>query len=156
MEEYRRKNSIRRPGWNYQCSAYYFITICCWNRASLFASYDKDELTLLPAGQICYGLWNSLPERTKDIELGAFVVMPDHFHAILGLFPESATNVGSEVRLFKSAVTREIRLQLNKPELKVWQRGYHDRILRNQTEYMQASEYIIKNPERGNDSLEWS
>ena len=34
-------------------------------------------------GQMIVTVWESLPERFIDIELGAFIVMPNHFHAIL-------------------------------------------------------------------------
>lgn len=34
-------------------------------------------------GQIVHDEWGKTPLMRKEIELGAFIIMPDHFHAIV-------------------------------------------------------------------------
>ncbi|OFW53834.1 MAG: hypothetical protein A2163_04240 [Actinobacteria bacterium RBG_13_35_12] len=52
------------------------------------------------------------------------------------------------VRMFKSAVTREIK-RLNYPFLySVWQRNYYEHIIRNENELNRIREYIQNNPLR--------
>ena len=104
-----------------------------------------------------------------------FVVMPNHIHGIVWIVDgnividtkvESDHNVGatgrSPLRLdnhprgpkprslssfvagFKSSVTKRIRDELN--ETGVWQRNYHDRIIRNDRELDAVWKYIESNP----------
>lgn len=99
-----------------------------------------------------------------NIELGEFVVMPDHFHAIVSIgknqfneqFKSNAMgpqrqNVGSIIRGFKSAVTAYAR-QNNIPF--EWQTRYYDRIIRDDDEYDRIEKYIrdnVKNWKRDGD-----
>ena len=52
--------------------------------------------------------------------------------------------VGAIVRGFKSAVTKQIRLIGF--DNKLWQRNYHDHIIRNEQSYQNIANYIINNP----------
>jgi len=53
-------------------------------------------------------------------------------------------SLGSFVAGFKSSVTKRIRDELN--ETGIWQRNYHDRIIRNDKELSAIREYIESNP----------
>jgi REP element-mobilizing transposase RayT len=54
------------------------------------------------------------------------------------------SSVGAIVRGFKSSVTKQIRLiGFDK---KLWQRNYHDHIIRNEQSYLNIANYIINNP----------
>jgi len=61
----------------------YFITICVQNRKCLFGEIVNREMILNDAGQLVETEWLKLPVRFHNIELHKFVVMPNHFHAIL-------------------------------------------------------------------------
>jgi len=50
------------------------------------------------------------------------------------------------VRQFKSFSSRKINQLRGTPGHPVWQRNYHDRIIRNDRELRQYREYIINNP----------
>ena len=58
--------------------------------------------------------------------------------------PTSKT-VYTIVRYLKSGVTR-IYNQKNKINIQLWQRGFYERIIRNEKEYFQICEYIKNNP----------
>ncbi|HEX6035361.1 MAG TPA: hypothetical protein VFY83_13030, partial [Anaerolineales bacterium] len=66
-----------------------FVTIVTWHRESLFGEVVKGEMKLNHIGQIVRWEWEDLPKRFRYIELGAFVVMPNHVHGIL-IFHEHA------------------------------------------------------------------
>jgi REP element-mobilizing transposase RayT len=53
-------------------------------------------------------------------------------------------NIGAIVRGYKSAVTKQINL-LNETGT-IWQRNYHEHIIRNEKSYLLISNYIIDNP----------
>jgi REP element-mobilizing transposase RayT len=150
MEWPRRKNSLRKQGWDYASTGHYFITICTWSRRPLCGELINDQVEFSDFGKICCRRWTELPNRLDCIELGPFVMMPDHFHAIVGLPQDSTLTLGNIVRRFKALTTQEIRQSLKEPQLRVWQRGYYDRIIRDRTEYDLTAQYILMNPQRAN------
>jgi putative transposase len=80
------------------------------------------------------------PDAFPCDELDAFVVMPNHVHGILwlaraGHAPPLHRVIGS----FKAAVSRRARIR-------VWQRSFHDRVIRNETELRMFRQYIVDNP----------
>ena len=64
-------------------------------------------------------------------------------------FAEMAANsIPAIVRSFKSAATAAIRTSLGKPQLSVWQRGYHEHVIRSEDDFRNTCEYIRMNPAR--------
>jgi hypothetical protein len=55
--------------------------------------------------------------------------------------------LGAIVGGFKSAVTREINRLKPGAADELWQRGYHDRIIRGKDELNHIRNYIMRNPE---------
>lgn len=49
----------------------------------MFGEITNGEMQLNPAGQMVKTTWQFLPERFPSIELGVFIIMPNHFHAIV-------------------------------------------------------------------------
>jgi REP element-mobilizing transposase RayT len=60
----------------------------------------------------------------------------------------AANSIPAIVRSFKSAATAGIRSALARPLLSVWQRGYHEHVIRNEDDFRNACEYIRMNPAR--------
>jgi len=50
------------------------------------------------------------------------------------------------IQNFSSITTRKINQIRHTPGIKIWQRGYYEHIIRNQTEYDAIKKYIIDNP----------
>ena len=75
-----RIQSTRLQNWDYRWSAAYFITICTQNRECFFGWIDDETMILSPIGAIADVLWHELKFHAKNIELDAFVVMPNHIH----------------------------------------------------------------------------
>jgi REP element-mobilizing transposase RayT len=55
-------------------------------------------------------------------------------------------SIGAIVGSFKSAVTKRINMLRGTPGAPVWQRNYHDRIIRNAAEHVRIANYIRDNP----------
>ncbi len=64
-------------------------------------------------------------------------------------------SLGAIVRGFKSAVTNEINGLRGEKHPPIWQRGYHDRIIRNERELNAIREYIRNNPANWQTDHEW-
>jgi putative transposase len=78
-----RRRSIRLPGYDYTRAGAYFITMCAHRRAFLFGEIVAGEMRLNEYGEIVRAVWLEIPAHFPHVELGEFVVMPDHVHAII-------------------------------------------------------------------------
>ena len=77
------RHSIRLKGYDYSREGLYFITICCHNRAHLFGKVVDGAMVLNEYGQVAFNEWMKTPEVRPNVELGEFVVMPNHVHGIV-------------------------------------------------------------------------
>jgi putative transposase len=77
------RRSIRLKGYDYSSPGYYFVTICAQNRLCLFGEIINDKMILNDAGKMIQNNWKSLSDQLSNIRLDEYVVMPNHFHAIL-------------------------------------------------------------------------
>lgn len=78
-----RISSIRAQWWDYGWNGAYFITICTQDREHYFGKIQKNKMVLSEVGIIADILWHQIPIHHKNVELGDFVVMPNHIHGIL-------------------------------------------------------------------------
>jgi putative transposase len=130
------RKSIRLKGYDYSQAGMYFITICVHNRACLYGNIKNGEMLLNDAGQMVENEWLKLLHRFPNIQLHEYVVMPNHFHAIMemvgstlvvdpndemvahnmgqhekgqpqGIAPTKTKTVGDVVGAFQSIVTVE-------------------------------------------------
>lgn len=77
------RKSIRLKGYDYSLAGYYFVTICIQDRKCILGSIKDGEIILNEAGRIIKKRYNEIPNKFRDIALDAFVIMPNHFHAII-------------------------------------------------------------------------
>jgi len=80
-----RISSTRLQTWDYGNKGAYFITICTRNNVHFFGEIVDEQMQLNEIGNIAEQEWIKTPEIRSDmnLELGEFVVMPNHFHGIL-------------------------------------------------------------------------
>ena len=75
--------SARLKDWDYRWAGAYFITICTKNRTHFFGDIVDDKMILSNVGILANVFWHEIKNHTKNVELGEFVVMPNHIHGIL-------------------------------------------------------------------------
>lgn len=145
-----RKN-IRLPKNAYHHKEQYFITICINERKLLLGEIKNQINTLNPAGLLIERIWIEIISNSKFYSCSDYVVMPNHFHAILTQNEESPELTLSDlIRRFKSkstvqyinGVKQQGFIPFNK---KLWQKSFYDRILRSQFELDAAIEYVRNN-----------
>lgn len=85
-----RSESARKQNWDYGNDAAYFITICTKDRQPFFGEIHKGKIQVSPVGAIADVLWFEIKNHAKNIELGEYVVMPNHIH---GIFILNGNNV---------------------------------------------------------------
>ena len=87
--------SARLQTWDYRWAGAYFITICTQNRAHYFGEITEGKMQLSTVGVIADILWYEIKNHAKNVELGEFVVMPNHIHGVLILNEKGNDNVNN-------------------------------------------------------------
>ena len=160
--ERRHRRSIRFQYYDYALSGAYFITIVTQNRKCLFGHIVAGEFRSNNRGQIVQDEWEKSAQIRKEIELDAFVVMPNHVHGIVvisatagratGRSPlqsgPSRRSLGAFVGGFKAVVTKRINTSRGFSGISVWQRNYFEHIIRNEDSLNSIRRYILDNPLR--------
>jgi putative transposase len=85
--------------------------------------------------------WMDVHER---ISLGAFVVMPDHYHLVFKLKENGLADVMKSVGSYSA---REIKESVD-VQGSIWQKGYWDRGIRTEEDVREIFNYIHNNPVR--------
>jgi putative transposase len=78
-----RVQSSRAAWWDYRWAASYFITICTKMHLHYFGEIINGSMQLTSAGLLAETYWHEIPKHADHVELGEFVVMPNHIHGIL-------------------------------------------------------------------------
>ena len=94
-----RNESARLQNWDYGWNAAYFVTICTKDRAHFFGEIQNGTMRYSPAGAVAYVLWQEIKNHAINIELGEFVIMPNHVHGIIIIDQKNADTVGTTLAL---------------------------------------------------------
>jgi REP element-mobilizing transposase RayT len=165
------RHSIRLRGYDYAACGAYFVTLCTQGRVALLGEVLAGEVVLNPLGRIVRDTWDALPVHYPHVALDAFVVMPNHVHAIIVLTDIAVVGAGLKpaptepavvragfkpaptrhglpeiLRAFKTFSARKINALRGAPGTAVWQRNYYERIIRDDRELWAIQEYIANNP----------
>ena len=156
------RRSIRLKGYDYSQKGAYFVTICVNKQKCLLGEMLGEEMRLSKVGEIVADEWVKTPKIRQEIKLDTFVIMPNHFHAIVWLLcrgdrpvaPTKKSNrpvgpqsqsIGAIMAGFKSAVTKRINEYQNTPGRPFWQRNYYEHVIRDEEELNRARQYIMDN-----------
>ena len=166
----RRRNSLRLSGYDYTQPGAYFVTMNTHQRECLFGEIIDGVMLLNEYGSHAKECWIAIPEHFPNVELGVYVIMPNHVHGIIiitdrivevvgavgvqhavPLQPQSNSKIkpgslNAIVRSYKSALTKQIHEEDEFSPEKIWQRSFHDRIIRNKEEWRRIHLYIEANP----------
>ena len=160
-------------GHDYAAACAYFVTIVTHNRDCILGDVVNDVLVMSAFGQIAHEEWARSAEIRREVELDAFVVMPDHVHGIV-IFHDhdrdrddgdeaaasskalienkpqriqrAAHSLGTFVGGYKGTVTRRINVARDTPGAPMWQRNYHETVIHNERQLNGYRKYIGDNP----------
>ena len=168
-----RVSSARLKNWDYGKNGAYFITICTQNKDHLFGDIvgENTEALFNPneLGALANFFWLEIIKQFPFVELGNFVIMPNHIHGIIiikkstdikgitvqdqSLFsgviaennnPMMQDNVSRIIRWYKGRCAYEMR-KLN--HVFAWQSRFHEHIIRNTESFENIQNYIVNNPQ---------
>jgi putative transposase len=144
MERPSRKR-LRLDGYDYARAGAYFVTICTAGRRCCLAEVVDDRSLPSDLGDIVSREWSALVRRFPAVQLDTSVVMPNHVHGII-MLGERGVALPAIMRSFKSSSTVEAHRAGLLPSGKLWQRGYHDHVIRDDAGLTRLREYIANNP----------
>ena len=144
------------------------VNICTKNHVCYFGAVVKGKMIRNEFGEIAHKEWIKTAEMRTNVVLDEFIVMPNHFHAILFIkdlpnpnttkfdihkiqpgfkhsFGPQSKNLFAIIKGFKSAVTKQINSAQSAFRFQ-WQRRFHDHIIRDKNELIRICTYIKNNP----------
>ena len=142
--------SLRIPDYDYGRPGAYFVTFRTARGRRILGYSTQNSLRLTPEGLIVEEVWNSLPSFFAGFRQDAFVVMPNHVHAIIILAeaPGPRISLSDIVRIMKSLSARRINARNGATGRPVWQRGYYERVIRSSRDLRMVRAYVAANPRR--------
>ena len=166
-KELPKRKPTRWHDFDYNSTGTYFITICTANRRQTLSKIVGGDVLdapkrveLLPYGQIADKHINRLNEFYNNVKVDRYVIMPNHIHVMLFVFPlqnagfdtengtprtSSPTRKAVSVSQFVETLKRFCNKEKGE---NIWQRSFHDHIIRNQKDYEEHINYIYYNPVR--------
>ena len=159
MKKHHRK-SIRLKNHDYAQKGMYFVTVCVHGRKCILGDVCNGEMVLNECGKITDKCWNEIPKHFPRVVLDRYIIMPNHVHGIINMRRGTACraptgerfgkpvsgSVPTIVRSFKSAVTKRINEIRKTPCTPIWQRNYHEHIVRDGSDLIRIQQYINENP----------
>ncbi len=158
----RKGDAFRLREYDYSQDGYYFVTACTKNRKCFFGKITGGKMVLNAIGQIAREFWLKIPGHFPFVQLGNFVVMPNHIHGIIIIDNPVAACHGMPLRFGKFAkpVSHSLSMIVNhfKGSLKcwcnqngheyfLWQPLFYEHVIRSEGSLENIHEYIEANPE---------
>ena len=158
--EYQNRKINRLKNYDYSSNGLYFVTICTKDRVRYLSEIIEDPLsvgadiirpimTLTNIGKILEYSINDVKKHYDNISVLKYCIMPDHVHLILSINNEisiaeggrmiSAPTISTVIGSLKRFVSKESGIS-------IWQKSFHDHIIRNENELRDIWDYIENNP----------
>ncbi|HPS28724.1 MAG TPA: transposase [bacterium] len=169
------RRSIRLREYDYSQNGLYFITICVDGREELLGNVENGKMVLNDAGKIVDMCIHTIPEKYENIDIDSYIIMPNHIHIVIAIvgaiheLPENNELPKKEKAIHESPLqqnalerrkmllpkivgylkmnsSKQINILRGKSGVPLWQRNYHEHIIRNEKELDKIRHYININP----------
>jgi putative transposase len=137
---------MARPKHRTRPAATYFVTTSTRNHAALLQR--ADVAVIVEKAIFKY-------RDAGNFLVHAYVVMPDHFHAIVT--PSASTSLEKSMMLIKGGSSHEVGRHLDK-KLPLWTAGFSEHQIRDEFDFKKHAAYIHANPSKAGlaESYEFS
>lgn len=151
------RQTHRLRGYDYTRAGVYFVTLVAQHRECLFGEVRSGKMILNERGAIAAECWMWLGQHHARVELDEWIVMPNHLHGIVVIhdrtsgaeaWPSECARkpLGRLIGAFKTVSSKQINLLQGTPGTRIWQRDFHDRIVRDASRLEFIRRYIQSNP----------
>ena len=152
-----KRKPTRLKGYDYSTPGTYFITICVKDRKEILSQIivgdgvlDVPKNNLTDYGEIANKYILDMGDFYRNIKIENFVIMPNHIHLLIRV-SEIDETIGLSgtpaptnpiISRFVSTFKRFCNKEYNE---NIWQRSFHDHIIRGEKDYLKIWEYIDTN-----------
>ena len=164
----RKPNRLRE--YDYSKNGAYFLTLCVKDRRNLLGNISVGDgvldvppgaetarllnnplISVSKYGEIVNKYMSSIDATYEYISINKYVIMPNHIHMIV--FIERSDSGTSRTPSPTNAIIPRVVSTLKRFSNKeigfnIWQRSYHDHIIRNDEDYLTIWDYIDTNPQK--------
>jgi putative transposase len=161
VKEPARRRRLRLRDYGYSRPGAYFITLCSHHRACLFGNIEAGIIETNPWGRVVAETWREQMDAPGHIRTDEWVLMPNHFHALVlieweegGSRAAPTRTLGTIINAFKTVSAKRLNQLRGTPGVPVWQRNYYEHIVRTEGELERIRNYITDNPAKWDEDSE--
>ena len=161
------RKRIRLPDYDYSSPGAYFVTVCTQNRRCILSDIvvgdgvlDVPNVRLSPYGEIVAETLREIKKTYSWLSLDHSVIMPNHIHLLLRIEENGPSGTPAPTNMDNGpsgtpAPTNETlpklistfkRFTNRRCGMQLWQRSYHEHVIRGENDYREIWEYIEANP----------
>lgn len=141
-----KRKEHRLKTYDYSKANFYFITINTYKKQNIFGKIENNKMLYNDIGKLTNEICCNIYDNVK-IKMICYQIMPNHIHFIIELIKDGDIKLANAISYFKSTISKKVKLK------SLWDRGYYDRVIRDEKEYQNVFNYIINNPYR--DKYKW-
>ena len=169
MDKLPQRKNVRLKNYDYSQAGYYFVTICTKDKQGLFGHIAVgDDDSVIPdaprqpridrvvdpyaattpneIGNIILECWNKINDLYDNVTTDSFCLMPNHIHGIIIISERSGGESPSLSKIIQGFKSVSTRMCFKYDHKTIWQRNYHEHVIRDQEDYERINEYIETNP----------
>ena len=145
MELPKRKPN-RAKGFDYSSAGAYFVTICTKDKRCILGTVVGEDI-ILPKYRVCLSSYGKIVDAAissislhyENVAVDKYIIMPNHIHLIL-MFEKNGRLIASPT--LSQVIGQMKRYASKEAGISLWQRSFHDHIIRSEGEYQKIWEYI--------------
>jgi putative transposase len=140
--------------------------MCTYERERVLGEIKDGAMLLSVVGEIAEQCWEEIPRHFTNVELGEFVIMPNHLHGVIllrdipcgdevtsspqerrseTLISKQHPTLGQVVAFYKYQSTKLINVARDAPGTRFWQRNYYEHIIRDGNDLFRIRKYVVDN-----------
>ncbi len=159
-----KRKPTRLKDYDYSTPGVYFITICTKDRENVLSKInvgddvlDVPKNKLTEYGKIVEKEILNIEQHYSNIKVDKYIIMPNHVHMIIIIseteginpFPTIKYDISNVIGKFKAAASRSVgNAFMHSGKKEIWQRSFHDHIIRGKEDYLKIWEYIDTNVQK--------
>lgn len=149
-----KRKRIRLPEYDYSTPGAYFVSICTKQRRCILseiavgaATSRPPEVQLTALGMVVSSAVSNISSVYPTISIDNYVIMPNHVHLILHIVTDKdGRQIGAPT--VSTVIGQMKRWASMQAGTSLWQKSFHEHVIRNEEDYRQIWEYIENNPAR--------
>ena len=158
--EFKVRKQNRLQGYDYSSNGAYFLTLCTLNREHILSRItvgdgvlDVPRVQLSELGLAVNNRISEINRIYNHLNIDKYVIMPNHIHMIVLIHGSKGTSrtpspTDSEISKLVSTLKRFVHKDCGAI---VFQRSFHDHIIRDENDFLTRWQYIDDNPARWSD-----